>query len=95
MNKQELRAIMLIAKKLHWNGKPVEMVIETIQQMIVAKQCQELADCGDCDDEEETLLSIAMMETSKLWRLKHKARLEATEAEMYNRNTWIINNCWS
>lgn len=95
MNSFELKAMLSIAKKMDWNGKPAKMVIETIKQMIVTKQCQELAACGDCDGEEETLLSIALLERKKLWKLKHIARAQARAAMQLeeSRESWIINNC--
>ena len=60
MNKQELRAITLIAKKLDWNGRPVTDVMKEIKQMVCNQQCLELDTVGECDDFEETLLSIAL-----------------------------------
>lgn len=77
MNQHEFKAIMTIAKKMHWNSKamPVAMVIETIKYMICAQQCRDLCSpLQDCDGPEETLLSIATMSEKRLWGLKHEAR---------------------
>lgn len=66
MNKQEFKAIMLIAKKMNWQDKPVECVIETINQMVMNDQALGLDCCGECDDYEETLLSIATWDIDKI-----------------------------
>lgn len=66
MNKQEFKAISMIAKKMNWQNKPVECVIETINQMVMNDQALGLDCCGECDDFEETLLSIALWDTDKI-----------------------------
>ena len=91
MNKQELRAMLLIAKKLHWNGKPAEMVILTIKDMVIEQQYIEMARYNDCDGAEETLLSMGTWEPGRLLRLKRRVR----QAALDERTSWIINNCWS
>ena len=60
MNKAELKAISIIADKLSWYDKPVDEVIEIINQMVRNQQALELDTIGECDDYEETLLSIAL-----------------------------------
>ena len=59
MNKAEMKAIQTIAEKMDWYNKPVCDVIETINQMVRNDQALSLDCCGECDDFEETLLSIA------------------------------------
>ena len=66
MNKAELKAINMIAEKMDWQNKPVECVIETIKQMIRNQQALEIDTVGECDDEEETLLSIALWDKDKI-----------------------------
>ena len=66
MNKAELIAMQLIAKKLGWNGKPVVEILETINQMVRNQQALELDTVGECDDYEETLLSIALRDKDNL-----------------------------
>lgn len=66
MNKQEFKAISTIAKKMNWQDKPVEYVIETINQMVRNDQALGLDCCGECDDYEETLLSIATWDIDKI-----------------------------
>ena len=66
MNKNEFKAISMIAKKMNWQDKPVECVIETIDQMVRNDQALGLDCCGECDDYEETLLSIATWGIDKL-----------------------------
>ena len=66
MNKQEFKAISMIASKMNWHNKPVECVIETINQMVRNQQSLELDTVGECDDFEETLLSIALWNRDKI-----------------------------
>ena len=66
MNKQEFKAINMIASKMNWQNKPVEYVIETISQMVRNQQALELDTVGECDDFEETLLSIALWNRDKI-----------------------------
>lgn len=66
MNKNEFKAISMIAKKMNWQNKPVECVIETIDQMVRNDQALGLDCCGECDDYEETLLSIAAWDIDKI-----------------------------
>lgn len=66
MNKNEFKAINMIAKKMNWQNKPVECVIETINQMVMNDQALGLDCCGECDDFEETLLSIATWDIDKI-----------------------------
>jgi len=67
MNKQELRAITLIVKKLGWNDMPATTALEAIQRMVnndiaVGADC-----CGIVDDPEDSLLSIALWDADKIW----------------------------
>ena len=64
-NKAELKAMQLIAKKLNWH-KPVVETIETITKMVRNQQAKELDCVGECDDFEETLLSLALCDTDKI-----------------------------
>lgn len=66
MNKAELKAITMIANKLNWHNKPVMEVCETIKQMVRNQQALELDTVGECDDDEETLLSIALWDAEKI-----------------------------
>lgn len=66
MNKNEFKAIQMIARKMNWQDKPVECVIETINQMVRNDQALGLDCCGECDDYEETLLSIATLDIDKI-----------------------------
>ena len=66
MNKQEFKAINMIASKMNWQSKPVDEVCETIKQMIRNQQALELDTVGECDDDEETLLSIALWDKDKI-----------------------------
>ena len=66
MNKQEFKAINMIAEKMGWQNKPVMEVCETIKQMVRNQQALELDTVGECDDEEETLLSIALWYKDKI-----------------------------
>jgi hypothetical protein len=62
MNHAELKAIISIANKLEW--KSVDF--ETIIQMVRNQQALELDTVGECDDFEETLLSIALWDKDKI-----------------------------
>lgn len=99
MNKEQLRAMLLIAKKLGWIGKPAAWVITTINQMVEQKQINELCKYGDHDDYEETLLSLPLQSKRVLLDLKHDARETQTLAEACDGHTerlsWILNECWS
>ena len=64
-NKAELKAMQLIAKKLNWH-KPVVETIEAITKMVRNQQSLELDCIGECDDFEETLLSIALWDADKI-----------------------------
>ena len=66
MNKAEFKAISIIADKLSWQNKPVMEVCETIKQMVRNQQSLELDTVGECDDFEETLLSIALWDADKI-----------------------------
>lgn len=66
MNKQEFKAISMIAKKMNWQNKPVMEVCNTINQMVRNQQALELDTVGECDDFEETLLSIALWDKDKI-----------------------------
>ena len=66
MNKNEFKAINMIAKKMNWQNKPVCDVVETINQMVRNQQALELDTVGECDDYEETLLSIALCNADKI-----------------------------
>lgn len=66
MNAAELRAMCLIANKLGWNGKPAIEIINKIHQMVLNQQALELDTVGECDDFEETLLSIATWDFDKI-----------------------------
>ena len=66
MNKQEFKAITIIANKMDWQQKPVSDVIESVKQMVRNQQALELDTVGECDDDEETLLSIALWDKDKI-----------------------------
>lgn len=66
MNKQELRAIMLIVNKLGWNDMPAEWCINNIINMVTWQQDAEIMTYGECDDFEETLLSLATWDTETI-----------------------------
>ena len=66
MNKAEFKAISIIADKLNWHNKPVMEVCETIKQMVRNQQALELDTVGECDGDEETLLSIALWNADKI-----------------------------
>jgi len=66
MNKNEFKAISMIAKKMNWQNKPVMEVCETIKQMVRNQQALELDCIGECDGDEETLLSIALWSKDKI-----------------------------
>lgn len=66
MNKAEFKAINMIAGKMGWQNKPVMEVCETIKQMVRNQQALELDTVGECDDAEETLLSIALWDADKI-----------------------------
>ena len=62
MNKAEFKAIKKIAEKLGWKS----VNFETIKQMVRNQQALELDTVGECDDAEETLLSIALWDANKI-----------------------------
>ena len=64
-NANELKAMQMIASKLNWN-KPVYETVETITKMVRNQQALELDCIGECDDFEETLLSIALWDADKI-----------------------------
>ena len=64
-NKAELKAMQIIADKLNWH-KPVDETVETICKMVSNQQAMELDCIGECDDFEETLLSIALWDADKI-----------------------------
>ena len=64
-NKVELKAMQIIADKLNWH-KPVDETVETICKMVSNQQAMELDCIGECDDFEETLLSIALWDADKI-----------------------------
>lgn len=66
MNKAEMKAIQTIAEKMNWHNKPVCDVIETINHMVRNDQALGLDCCGECDDFEETLLSIATWDIDQI-----------------------------
>ena len=66
MNKAEFKAIQIIAQKMDWQQKPVSETIETIKQMVRNQQALELDTVGECDGDEETLLSIALWDKDKI-----------------------------
>ena len=65
-NKAELTAMQMIAGKLNWH-KPVDETIEIINQMVRNTQALDLDCVGECDDFEETLLSIALWDAEKIF----------------------------
>ena len=71
MNKAELRAITLIVKKLGWNDMPAVEVIPTIEKMVANQQALELDCVGECDDFEETLLSLALQDIDKIYSTQY------------------------
>ena len=64
-NKAELKAMQMIASKLNWN-KPVYETVETITKMVWNQQSLELDCIGECDDFEETLLSMTLWDNDKI-----------------------------
>ena len=70
MNKQELKAMCLIAKKLDWNGKPAVEIIHTIWGMVIMKRHNELSALGDCNSFEDTLLSLPLWDKESLLKLR-------------------------
>lgn len=67
MNKAEFKAISMICQKLDWNTRPVIEVCESIKQMVRNQQSLEIDTIGECDDEEDTLLSIALWDSAKIF----------------------------
>ena len=64
-NKAELVAMQIIAGKLNWH-KPVDETVETITKMVSNQQSLELDCAGECDDFEETLLSLCLWDADKI-----------------------------
>ena len=64
-NKVELKAMQIIASKLNWQ-KPVYETVETITKMVHNQQAMELDCVGECDDFEETLLSMTLWDNDKI-----------------------------
>ena len=67
MNRQELRAIALIVKKLGWNDMPATIALEAIQRMVNNDMAVGADCCGVIDDPEDSLLSIALWDVDKIW----------------------------
>ena len=65
-NANELKAMQIIAGKLDWH-KPVDETVETICKMVRNTQALDLDCVGECDDFEETLLSIALWDAEKIF----------------------------
>ena len=80
MNKQELQAICLIVNKLGWNDMPVEKVINNIIEIVRYQQNAELKLFGDCDDFEESLLSMATWNHETLMNI----HVDVVMTEVYN-----------
>lgn len=74
MNKQELKACLIIAGKMGWLDKSPRLVLSTILDMVIMQQCRDLALSNDCDDREETLLSMALWDKEKLFEIKRESR---------------------
>ena len=66
MNQAQLKAMLMIVRKLGWNDMPACEVIEKITQMVRNQQALELDTVGECDGDEETLLSIALWDKDKI-----------------------------
>jgi hypothetical protein len=66
MNRAELQALMEIVKKLDWNDMPVCECVERVTQMVKNQQALVLDCVGECDDFEETLLSMAIWDKNKI-----------------------------
>lgn len=64
-NANELKAMQIIASKLNWH-KPADETVETIIKMVRNQQSLELDCIGECDDFEETLLSLALWNADKI-----------------------------
>ena len=64
-NKAELKAMQIIASKLNWQ-KPAYQTVETITKMVKNQQSLELDTVGECDDFEETLLSMVLWDSDKI-----------------------------
>lgn len=64
-NKAELTAMQMIADKLNWH-KPVDETVKTICKMVSNQQALEIDCVGECDDFEETLLSMALWDADKI-----------------------------
>ena len=67
MNRAEMKALLMIVKKLSWNDKPALQVIEAITQMVRNQQALELDTVGECDDFEETLLTMATWSSERIF----------------------------
>ena len=67
MNQAEMKALLMIVKKLGWNDKPALEVIESITQMVRNQQSLELDTVGECDDFEETLLTMALWDSDRVF----------------------------
>ena len=64
-NKAELAAMQMIASKMNWH-KPVDETVETITKMVKNQQAMELDCVGECDDFEETLLSLSLWDADTI-----------------------------
>ena len=66
MNKAELKAINIIATKMHWMHKPVCETIAIIKQMVSNQQALMMDTIGECDDFEDELLTLAIQDADKI-----------------------------
>ena len=62
MNKAEFKAIKMIAEKLNWKS----VNFEVLKQMVRNQQALDLDTVGECFDDEETLLSIALWDKERI-----------------------------
>lgn len=74
MNRIEFNYCLIIATKMKWMHKPLRLVIETIQDMIVVLQCKTMAIRGYCKNIENTLKEMASYNKEKLFKLKRETR---------------------
>lgn len=76
MNKQELRAIMLIVNKLGWNDMSADKAIRNIDKMVKYIQWKDSEMYDIWDDYEDTLLSIARWRQESLCNIFHDAVMQ-------------------
>lgn len=74
MNKIELNYCLTIADKMEWMHKPIKLVLETIQDMVIVLQCKTMAIRGYCKNIQNTLREMASYDKEKLFKLKREAR---------------------